>query len=125
MTISSDKTDIQLRPFSDWLRDQSSGSTHDELSESLHDLVARVRDTGKKGSLTLVVTVEPMKEDTEVLVVHDEIKLKLPEFPRKASIFYADSDGNLTRQNPNQLEFEFLREVPGTTPTPDQLKEAK
>lgn len=114
----------QLRPFAEWLLEQSSGSTHDELSEGLHDLVSRVKDTGKKGTLTLVVTVAPMKEDQEVLVVSDEIKLKLPEFARKASIFYADGDGNLTRKNPNQMEFDFLRELP-SGPTPDQLKDTR
>lgn len=115
-----------IRPFADWLREQSGGTSHDELSESLHDLIARVRDTGKKGSLAYIVTVEPMKEDQDVLVVSDNINLKLPEFPRKASIFYADKNGNLVRSNPNQPEFEGLRDVsadPATDPT--TLKDAR
>ncbi len=51
----------------------------DELSEALHQLVARVQDTGRKGALTLVITVEPLpKGDGRALVISDEIKLKLP-----------------------------------------------
>lgn len=109
-------TDPPIRPFADFLRDQSQGRTHDELSEALWDLCARVRDTGKKGTLTLTVTVETMKGDEHVLVVSDEIRLRLPEFPRKPSIFYTTGDGNLSRTDPNQLSFDSLREVPAETP---------
>lgn len=104
--------EVLIRPFADWLREQSRGMTHDELGEGLHTLIQRVRDTGKKGSLVLVVKVERMKGDHDVLVVSDEIKLNLPEHDRKASLFYPDENGNLSRTDPNQLTFEGLREVP-------------
>lgn len=100
-----------VRPFADWLREQSSGKTHEELSDALYDLIGRVRDTGKKGTVTLVVSVAPLKGDSNVLIVADEIKLRLPEHDRKASLFYPDEHGNLTRRDPNQLVFESLREV--------------
>jgi len=118
--------DPHVRPFADWLRDQSQGATHDELSEALYDLVARVGDTGKKGTLTLTISVEPMKGDESILVVSDEIKLRLPEFPRKPSIFYTDGEGNLCRTNPDQPELSGLREVPNPEPaTPSTIKEAR
>lgn len=104
--------DVQVRPFADWLREQSKGATHDELSQALHDLTARVIDTEKKGTLVLSITVQPLKGQVDALVVSDEIRLKLPEHDRKASLFYPDRQGNLTRSDPNQLEFESLREVP-------------
>lgn len=112
------------RPFSDFLREQSGGRTHDELSDCLHDLVGRVRDTGKKGSVTLTVFVAPMKDDIDTLVVSDEIKLRLPEHDRKASIFYPDQHGNLSRRDPRQLDFESLREVPADRSDRDNLKDA-
>ena len=102
----------EVRPFATWLLEQSGGKTHEELSNALYDLVARVRDTGKKGTVSLTVTVGPLKGDIDVLVVSDEIKLRLPEHDRKASLFYPDGDGNLSRRDPNQLTFENLREVP-------------
>lgn len=113
----------RVRPFSDWLREQAKGRSHDELSEGLRDLVARVKDTGKKGVLTYVVTVELLK-DSDALVVKDEIKLKLPEHDRDASLFWADADGNLVRSDPNQLTFESLREIPGGQVTHADLKDA-
>jgi hypothetical protein len=123
-----DPDDMLVRPFADWLREQSGGKTHDELSEALWDLVARVRDTGKKGTVTLTVTVAPMKGDKDVLIVSDEIKLRFPEHDRKASLFYPDANGNLTRSDPNQLAFEGLREVGGgqvVDTTTGELKEIK
>lgn len=117
-----------IRPFADFLREQAKGHTHDELSEGLRDLVARVRDTGKKGSITLVVSVELQKGSDNALVVSDEIKLRLPEHERQASWFFADADNNLLRNDPNQLAFESLKEVPaptGVDPTTGEIREAK
>lgn len=114
MTASNTVDDgPEPRPFATWLLEQSGGKTHEELSDALYDLVARVRDTGKKGSVSLTVTVGPLKGDVGVLIVSDEIKLRLPEHDRKASLFYPDAEGNLTRRDPNQLTFDGLREIDG------------
>lgn len=128
MTNPQPPTDIEdgpvIRPFADFLREQSRGSTHDELSETLHALIARVMDTHKKGSLQLTIRVEPLKDDADVLVVSDEIKVRMPEHDRKASMFYPDEHGNLSRTDPNQLTFEGLREVPaGVDSSTGEIKE--
>jgi hypothetical protein len=91
-----------VRPFSDFLREQSGGDTHAELSEALRDLVARVRNTGKAGTLTLVIKVEPLKT-SDALAVTDEIRLKLPDYNRDGSLMFTDRDGNLIGNDPNQL----------------------
>jgi len=122
-THTDDNTE-HVRPFADFLREQAKGNSHEELSEGLHDLVARVLDTGKKGTITYVVTVEPTK-GTSALTVSDEIKLKLPEHDRDASLFFTDRNGNLTRKDPNQLEFEGLREVPTTDARTGQVRDAR
>lgn len=123
-----DPDGIFVRPFSDWIREQAGGKSHDELSDALFDLVQKVRDTGKSGSVVYTIKVGPMKGDKDVLVVSDEIKLKLPEHDRKASLFYTDKVGNLTRQDPHQLAFESLREVEGgqvVDTTTGELKEVQ
>lgn len=102
----------EARAFASWLLEQAGGRTHDELSDGLRDLVARVQDTGKKGSITLTVKVAPLEKDPNVLVVSDEIKLNLPEHDRKTSIYFTDDGGNLTRNDPNQLTIDNLREIP-------------
>lgn len=112
-----------IRPFIDWLREQAKGTTQDELSEGLHDLIARVQDTGKKGSLSLTITVAPLKGDNHVLVVSDEIKLRLPEHDRQSSLFYPDKHGNLSRKDPGQLEFEGIRGLETADTTTGEIKE--
>jgi len=121
------KDEVPIRPFADFLREQAKGTTHDELSAGLHDLVQRVRDTGKKGSVTLVVSVELMKGSDKAVLVSPPIKLKLPEHDRDTSLFFADRDGNLVRNDPDQLAFESLREVPppNVDLTTGEIKEAK
>ncbi len=100
-----------IRPFADVLRELSRGSSHDELSEALHDLIDRVRDTRKVGTLVYSIKVGPLKGTEDALVVVDQIKMKLPEHDRENSIFYADKHGNLSRNDPNQPMFESLVEV--------------
>lgn len=108
--------DVVIRPFADALLELSSGRTHTELSETLHELIGRVRDTGKKGSLTLTITVARVKNAAEnTLTVTDNVTAKLPAHDRNVSLFFADADGNLSRTDPNQLAFESLREVPAPT----------
>lgn len=102
----------RVRPFADFLAEQAKGTTHEELSDALRDLVRRVTDTGKKGVLTYSVEVAPMKGADGMLVVQDKIVLKLPEHDRQASLYFSDEDSNLVKDDPRQISFESLREVP-------------
>ena len=113
--------DPTIRPFAEFLLEQDGGKTHTELGESLWDLIHRVEATGKKGSLTLTITVEPVpKTDATLLAITDNIGLKLPEFPRNPSVAYVDKNGNLTRDNPRQPVLTGLRDV-----SAPNLREAK
>jgi hypothetical protein len=112
----SDDQEPVVRPFADFLREQGRGQAHDDLSTALHKLVTSVHETGNKGQLVFTLTVQPMKKNPDVLEVTDDVTVKLPKHARKASIFYPDADGNLTRTDPNQLTFDTpLREVPAPT----------
>lgn len=102
-----------VRPFTDWLREQSHGRTHDELTEALAEVAAAVRETGKKGTLTLVITIAPFdKGQSHALVVTDAVKKALPQHDRRKTVFFASDVGNLTKEDPMQPAFEGLREVP-------------
>lgn len=97
--------------------------THLELGQGLKELVAAVRDTGKAGTLTLVISVKPFEGDIDTLQVNDDVKLKLPVHDRKPGIFYPDRDGNLTRNDPNAMDFSTLVDVPSHNPATGELKE--
>lgn len=119
--MADKKAETEPREFAAFLIDRP--STHSELSEALRTLTARVRDTGKPGTLTLAVTVKPFDGDVDVLAVSDLIKLKLPEHDRKPGIFYPDRDGNLTRTDPNAMDFSRLVELPDHDARTGEIKE--
>lgn len=106
----------QTRPFADFLREHAGGRSHNELSETLKDLVKAVSLTHKAGSLTLTITVKPMKDNVDALIVSDKIVAKVPQLDRKVSVFYATSEGNLVRDDPNQLTFGSLTDVSDEEP---------
>lgn len=101
------------KPFAAFVQEQRRGALHTELSDHLADLVHSCVETGKKGKLTLTVTVAPMKGSSDgVLTVTDDVKVAAPKPDARPAIFYADEHGNLSRNDPRQLEI-GLRGVDG------------
>jgi hypothetical protein len=101
----------ELRPFSAWLVEQRNGALHAELSESLQALVTACEEHGKPGELMLKVKIKPA-DDGATMFVSDDVALKAPAADRPAALYFVDPAKNLTRQDPRQLSFETLREVP-------------
>jgi hypothetical protein len=99
------------RPFADVLRDLAGGQSYETLTSALSEVVEAVMLTRKTGELTLKLKIAPNGENS--VRIADEIKLKVPEENRGASIFYVASGGILTRNNPLQPDLP-LREVAGT-----------
>lgn len=100
-----------VRPFGEFLQQQRRGALHGELSEALHELLQAVKDTGKAGKLTVTIGVKPAaKGNAEQVLVSDAVITKAPSVERPESIFFLDDTGNLTRNDPRQIELP-LREV--------------
>lgn len=97
------------RPFAEFLVEQ--GASHGELSDAFRDLVQAVTDTGKPGTLTYTVKVEPDKKAEGMLRVSDKVAAKTPEYDRVVRVYWQGRDGNLTRQNPHQPTFDGLQVV--------------
>jgi hypothetical protein len=98
-----------VRSILDVLRDQRYGELHDELSNAMNELVKSVENTQKAGSLTLTLKIKP--STAGALELSDEIKLKKPELPKGASLFFATPEGNLTRNDPRQQALPGIRSV--------------
>jgi hypothetical protein len=94
---------VRVEPFANILVTLQKGDTHTELGQALHELVARVNETGKKGTVTLTLTVVQSKEWGRIQI-EDKVTVKLPERDRYASIYFVDESGNLTRKDPHQME---------------------
>ena len=99
--------DPEIRPFGQILAELGEGSTVIELSEAMWDLIQRVQDTGKAGSITLTIKVSG--DGRGRVQVLDEVKLRLPEYNRPQTSFFIDKHGNASRRNPDQPE------IPGVT----------
>lgn len=106
----ADEDEVERKPFAMVLQEMRKGGLHTELGDELAALVLQCQETGKKGSLTITLNVDP--GDDGVMVVDDKITVKAPRHDTGKSIFWADEGGNLVRENPNQLGF-GLRGVDG------------
>jgi hypothetical protein len=96
----------QVVPFATVLTQLQQGNTHAELSKTLQELTEAVKATGKRGTLSLTLTLSESKA-ADALEVVAVIRSKLPEPKQFATIFYADGDNNLVRKDPRQTELEL------------------
>lgn len=92
------------RPFADVLRELAGGATLNAAGEDLAKVVAAVKATGKKGELTLKLTVKPNDDGGQTVTIADSITIKVPTRSRRPSIFFPTDDGDLSRSDPRQGE---------------------
>lgn len=88
-------------PFAAVVQQLRGGGSHGELSDAMAELVQAVIATGKVGSLQFTVKVAPNGE--EAVLMHDTIKVTIPQATKATTLFFADENGALTRQNPRQM----------------------
>jgi hypothetical protein len=107
-------TETGPRAFSVILNQIGDGDCQQQLSEKLHQLVknanaqAKARFATVKGSLTLKINV--VADETGVAILGYNIGRKDPEPRRSTTTFWVDKGGNLTVENPRQIEL-GLRDV--------------
>lgn len=98
-----------MQSFLDVLSQIRGGAALTDAARDLRELVQAVRETGKGGKLSFTITVEPDKADETVVTLQPDVILKLPKKARASGIFYMDQHGNLTREDPRQIELELQR----------------
>lgn len=85
------------------LQQHRGGVLLDELDREVQKVIDGVRETGKSGEIKLTLKVQRLKGHPDhVLVVSDDLKVKVPAPPKDSSIFFADDDNRLHRSDPNQ-----------------------
>lgn len=120
-----------MNQFIATINDIRQGQIADEMGDQLAALVKAVRETGGKASLSLKLTIKPAsKNNTEQLVVTDEIVATKPKPERGTTILFSTEEGNLSRRDPRQPELpmrgqaRIVGEVPRAVPPPiDQAVE--
>jgi hypothetical protein len=101
------------KEFSKFLLEHRKGRCHRELSYRLQELVFGVMEYDKGGSINLKIEIRPTKEDVadHLLIVTDTITINMPKPDDVSQFFFADSEGNLSLSNPDQMTIPGLREV--------------
>jgi hypothetical protein len=102
-----------VKPLSAILMEHRNGGLHNEASEELQKVVAAVKETQKKGSLTITIAVEPAKDDEMSVVLMDSLSAKAPRPSTKPSRWFTDDHGNVSRTDPRQQELSGLRVAKG------------
>lgn len=100
---------MAARPFTDTINSLRYGTLNDDLTTALNDLVKVCDSTGKSGELTLKLKLKPGKGGQMEII--DDLIVKAPKEEKGTSIFFATPEGNLTREDPRQLNIEGLRSL--------------
>lgn len=93
-----------MRAATDQLRDIRAGEMVEELTEELAKVVNAVLATGKKGSVTLKLNIDPASKGDAVVTITDDIKSTIPREKKAGTLMFALPSGTLQRQDPRQTE---------------------
>lgn len=94
--------------FTRWFSTHRNGAAGADAFEALQALVAAVRETGKKGSLTITLNVRPATKGIGgAFIVEDDVQVKAPKRERSQALYYGTEDNTLIRENPAQLTMEL------------------
>ena len=111
---------MTIKAFADTLVALRYGQLHDELSVALHDLIKACVTTGSSGSLSLTIKLKPGRSGQ--IEIGDEVRLKLPEPQKTATLMFATPDGILQREDPRQIRIDEVRTIDvRTSATPIQV----
>jgi hypothetical protein len=100
----AEKKEEGYRLFTDIIAELARGEVVADLSGDLNDLVAAVKLTGKKGSLTFTLDVKELSAEDGTVGITAKIKVTLPKAGRGESLFFVTEDHNLSRRDPRQAE---------------------
>jgi hypothetical protein len=101
---NADDEGVYYRPIGDILNEIGRGALAREASQLMAELVVAVVDQRKAGTLTIKVTLKPVKDsNAEVLTVSGTVTTTAPRAV-PASVFYGDETGFLSRKDPRQMD---------------------
>jgi len=89
------------------LLDMRNGAVAADCNKKFDEVLAAVLETGGKGELQIKLFVEPSKMGMGGAVIEvetrHECKLKKPELAVGKSFFFVTKDGDLSRDDPDQI----------------------
>lgn len=95
---------LENRSFTEVCKEVDKGRLLERLTEQLAEVVRSVKETGKIGELGLKLKI---RSNGEAISVEAVTAVKVPDVGIRTSLFFADDDGNLTRNDPKQAELDL------------------
>lgn len=102
--------DADIAPFSVFVLEHRNGQFNAEVAARLAEVVRKVEETGKKGTVTVKLTVEPIGTHTGQVVIVDQVDNRPPR-ELTGSIWFTDPNGGVSRRDPNQSPLAFDHET--------------
>lgn len=99
-----------FRDFQDILTDLDEGHVHEELTRVLRDVVVGVRDAQQTGEVTLKLKIVP---EGRQFIVNAAVTSKIPTRKPGITMFFADENGELRKDDPKQIPLKHVAEKPG------------
>lgn len=93
----------------DVIATQRKGRCMTDAQAKLQELVKACASTGKSGKLILTLEVSAAEDST--VVIKDDVTIKQPKPATGSTIFYADEQGDLHREDPRQPEFPEVAKI--------------
>lgn len=113
MTTHDEQVPLDPEPFLHALRTAMRPEALLAAGDEFGDLIQRVKDVHKKGSLTLKIDLVPDKHDPDVVVVTAQTAVKAPKPTAAGRLLWPLDGGRLSTKNPAQLEMPGLASVDG------------
>ncbi len=108
-------------PFSQQIAYINKGTLDAELTEALAEVIKSVRETGKKGAVTLTLNVSMLNtRDENAVKVTPAVKTSKPELDKADTIMFSTANGDLLRDDPDQVQMDLT--VIDTTPKAAPIK---
>lgn len=99
------------------------GHALDAADRELKDLIQAIKATGKKGKITLSLTITPDKNDARIVTLDPDYKIDKPRKKFASGHAFVADDFSLSRDDPAQLELLEERRLAGVA-TLDQSDRA-
>lgn len=106
-------------PFSQQLAYINKGTLDAELTEALAEVIKAVRETGKKGAVTLTLNCSMLNtRDENTMKVTPKVSRTIPELDRADTIMFSTADGDLLRDDPAQVQMDLkvIEQAPQAAP---------
>lgn len=92
--------------FCDVLRGHNHGLAEHEATKKLSEVVRAIRETGGAGSVTIKISLEPIKNNVNQLLVVAKVTESIPT-RQNADVRFSDDNGTLTEADPKQLQMRY------------------